>query len=69
MKGLGMREYTKHLVRGFGRVIDIRGGTAGYSRRWARLPSDSAAVASDWNAVWSDLGHAFQQVRQREEGP
>ena len=63
-----MREYTKHLVRGFGRAIDIRGGTARYSRRWERLPSDSAALASDWNAVWSDLGRAFQQVRQREDG-
>jgi hypothetical protein len=60
----------RSLIRGVGRALDIRGSI---SRDLAtrRAPgarrSDRAAIASDWLAVWSDLGHAFSVVRKRDE--
>lgn len=61
--------YTSNFLRGFGRALDIRGSLRPrYARRRAPYPTDEAAVASDWAAVWSDLGRAYTTVVQRDAG-
>jgi hypothetical protein len=59
---------TRSFVRGMARVLDLRGTVdATYARRHSsRVRSDHAAIASDWQAVWSDLGAAFSRVTARE---
>jgi hypothetical protein len=59
---------TRSFVRGMARVLDLRGSVGStYTRyRSNRARSDYAAVASDWHAVWSDLGAAFSRVTARE---
>jgi hypothetical protein len=55
----------KHFLVGMGRTLDLRGASHARvraRRTWHR--SDRAAVASDWEAVFGDLGAAFQRVRQ-----
>ena len=56
------------FLRGVARALDVRGAVAPhYRRRAAReQPSDEAAVAADWAAVWSDLGTAFSRVVERD---
>ena len=57
----------RSFLRGLGRARDLRGATVPtYARRSSTLPSDAAAVAADWAAVWGDLGAAFTRVRQRD---
>lgn len=56
---------SKNFLRGFGRVLDVRGATTAryaHKARWIR--SDSGAVASDWAAVFGDLGVAYHRVRR-----
>lgn len=59
----------KSFLRGLGRALDLRGATVPtYALRRPRRPpaSDRAALASDWDAVWNDLGTAFARVKQRD---
>jgi hypothetical protein len=54
---------TNNFLRGFGRALDVRGSLeAGYARRARHALSDHAAIASDWDEVWSDLGTACDRV-------
>lgn len=66
MRNSSPRLYTLSFLRGLGRALDLRGSVqAGYPRThgdWRR--SDAAALASDWQAVWGDLGHAYEQVKR-----
>jgi hypothetical protein len=56
---------SKNFLRGFGRVLDVRGATnARYVREARRIHSDSSAVASDWAAVFGDLSVAYHRVRR-----
>lgn len=58
---------SKSFFRGLGRVLDLRGSVqARYARRARWHRDDRAAIASDWRAVWGDLGTAYSRVRQRE---
>jgi hypothetical protein len=55
----------KNFLRGFGRVLDVRGATAPLYVRKARwIHSDSRAVADDWAAVFGDLDAAYHRVRR-----
>jgi hypothetical protein len=57
------------FFRGFGRVLDLGGATTPtYARRARWHRDDAAAIASDWRAVWGDLGQAYGRVRQRDQG-
>jgi hypothetical protein len=64
---MNRRIYSKSFLRGFARALDLRGAVppSYLSRRIIRR-SDRAAIASDWAAVWSDLGTAFSRVVERD---
>ncbi|HEX8246324.1 MAG TPA: hypothetical protein VF541_22665 [Longimicrobium sp.] len=62
------RAGVRSFLRGLGRALDVRGAVVPtYARRPRRTPpSDHAAMAADWDAVWNDLGTAFARVKQRD---
>lgn len=68
MEMINERLGSSPFFRGFGRALDIR-GAMGRRRRSRRAwhASDSAALASDWNAVFRDLGTAYERVTGRGE--
>ncbi|HST61798.1 MAG TPA: hypothetical protein VLK84_24070 [Longimicrobium sp.] len=52
------------FLRGFGRVLDVRGAfTPRESRKPAWIQNDDNAVAADWAAVFGDLSEAYCRVR------
>ncbi len=59
------RFHSKSFLRGFGRVLDIRGArTPREYREPAWIQKDNAAaVAADWAAVFGDLSEAYCRVR------
>jgi len=57
----------RSFFRGLGRALDLRGATVPtYARHRSTPLSNEAAIASDWEAVWNDLGAAFTRVRERD---
>ncbi len=60
-------DFGRSLLRGFGRVLDLRGATAsGYPYRPAVRRSDGESIAADWGAVFGDLGDGFTLVKRRD---
>jgi hypothetical protein len=67
MQRLNRRNCAKSFLRGFARALDLRGAVPpSYQSRRIVRRSDRAAIASDWAAVWSDLGNAFSRVVERD---
>lgn len=56
---------SKNFLRGFGRVVDLRGAiTPRYSRKAQWIQNDTSAIAADWAAVFGDLSVAYYRVRR-----
>lgn len=57
---------SRYFFQGFGRALDLRASVGGrYSQRREWHRSDGAAMASDWTAVFRDLGGAYERVKER----
>lgn len=56
---------SRNFLRGFGRVLDVRGFITTRSSRTPQwIQNDSTAIAADWDAVFNDLGVAYSRVRR-----
>jgi hypothetical protein len=67
MKQAETGEFGRSLLRGFGRLLDIRGATARpYPRRHSLGAPEADVAAADWNAVFNDFGEAFTRVKRRD---
>lgn len=60
---------SKHFLRGFGRVLYVRGAfTPRETPAPAWIQNESNAVAADWDAVFGDLSEAYRRVRHLNAG-